>query len=109
MQNKIESNLGKSLDSQLNIQLQQQMGFFQASILEAMKSLRDKMQSMKQASKVVVDQISASVSKAGPSKQPDLFTHPITRPSDHLDVQPMETDLCGPLPDRFSVQSDHGT
>ena len=37
--NKIESRLEKSLGSQFNIQLQQ-MGVFQASMLEAVKSLR---------------------------------------------------------------------
>ena len=49
LQNKIESKLEKSLDNQFNIQLQQKMGIFQASMLEAMKSLREDMQSMKKA------------------------------------------------------------
>ena len=40
LQNKVESRLEKSLDNQFNIQLQQQMGVFQASMLEAMESLR---------------------------------------------------------------------
>ena len=66
LQNKIESRLEKSLSNPFNIQLQQQMGVFQASMLEAMKSLPDEMQSMKKASEA-----SASLSKAGPSKQPD--------------------------------------
>ena len=39
LQQKIESILKKSLGSQFNIQLQQQMGVFQASLLEAMKSV----------------------------------------------------------------------
>ena len=39
LQNKIESRLQKSLGNQFNTQLQQQMGVFQASMLEAMKSL----------------------------------------------------------------------
>ena len=47
LQQTIKSKLEKSLGTQFNIQLQQQMGVFQASMLEAMKSLRDKMQSMK--------------------------------------------------------------
>ena len=47
LQNKIESRLEKSLGSQFNIQLQQQTGVFKASMLEAMKSLRDEMHSMK--------------------------------------------------------------
>ena len=42
LQQKIESKLKKSLGTQFNIQLQQQMGVVQASMLEAMKSLRDK-------------------------------------------------------------------
>ena len=40
LQNKIESRLEKSLGSSLNIQLKQEMGVFQASMLEAMKSQR---------------------------------------------------------------------
>ena len=71
LQNKIESRLEKSRGNQFNMQLQQQMGVFQASMLEAMKSLQDKMQSMKKAFRAEVDQTSASLSKAGPSKQPD--------------------------------------
>ena len=41
LQNKIESKLEKSLGSTFNIQLKQEMGVFQAPMLEAMKSLRD--------------------------------------------------------------------
>ena len=114
LQNKIESRLEKSLGNQFNIQLQQQMGVFQASMLEAMKSLRDEMHSMKKASEAEVDKTSASLSQAGPSKQPDPTTwasNPITRASDHSDAQPMDMDLYGPpLPPKFtqSVQSDHG-
>ena len=39
LQQKIESNLVKSLGNTLNIHLQQQMGSFQASLLEAFQSL----------------------------------------------------------------------
>ena len=39
LQQKIETNLEKSLGNSLNIHLQQQMGSFQASILEAFQSL----------------------------------------------------------------------
>ena len=72
------------------------------------------MQSIKKASEVEVDKTSASISKAGPSKQPDPTTRvsdPTTWASKHSDAQPMDTDLYGPsLPPRFtqSVQSDHG-
>ena len=51
LQHQIESKLEKSLGSQFNIQLQQQMGVFQASMLEAMKSFRDKFQSKRRLKK----------------------------------------------------------
>ena len=44
-QQKIESNLEKSLGNTLNIHLQQQMGSFQASMVEAFQSLRDELTS----------------------------------------------------------------
>ena len=53
------------------------MGVFQMSMLEAMKSLLDEMQSLKKASKTEVDK--TSFSKAGSSKQPDPT---MTRTSD---------------------------
>ena len=82
------------------------MGAFQAPMLEAMKSLREEMQSMKKASKAEVDKTSTSTSKAGLSKQPDPIIHPNPRTSDQLDVQPMETDLCSPsLPPWCTVRS----
>ena len=46
LKNKIESKLEKSLGNQFNIKLQQQMGVFQVSMLEAMKSPREEMKSM---------------------------------------------------------------
>ena len=39
LQQKIESNVEKSLGNTLNLHLQQQMGLFQASMLEAFQSL----------------------------------------------------------------------
>ena len=48
LQNKIEGRLEKSLGSSLNIQLKQEMGVFQACMLEAMKNLRDEMLSFHQ-------------------------------------------------------------
>ena len=41
LQQKIESKLEKSLGNAFNIHLQQQMGVFQTSMLEAFQSLRD--------------------------------------------------------------------
>ena len=70
LQQKIKSKLEKSLGSHFNIQLQQQLGVFQASMLEAMKSLQYEFQSLKKTSKGEVDQTSSSASKPGTSKQP---------------------------------------
>ena len=53
-------------------------------MLEAMKSLRDKMQSMKKASEAEVVKTSASLSKAGPTKQPDPTTTQTSHPTRHL-------------------------
>ena len=71
------------------------------------------MQSVKKTSKAEVDQTFVSLSKAGPSKQPDptttLTSDLTTRASDHSDAQPMDTDVYGPpLPPKFTqnVQSE---
>ena len=83
-------------------------------MLEAMKSLRDEMHSLKkQASESEVVQTSDSLTKAGPSKQPDPNTRisiSTTQASDHSDVQPMDTDhYRPPLPPKSTqgVQSEH--
>ena len=60
LQNKIESKLEKSLSASLKIEIQQQMGGFQASMLKAMKSLRDEFKTMENASEVSVDQAPTS-------------------------------------------------
>ena len=49
LQHKIESKLEKSLGNQFNIQLQQQMGVFQGSMLEAIKSLKEEFQTIKKS------------------------------------------------------------
>ena len=49
LQNKIQKNIEKSLGDSLNIQLQQQMGSFQASMLEAFQSLREELTIKKKA------------------------------------------------------------
>ena len=113
----MESRLGKSLGSTFNIQLKQEMGVFQASMLEAMKSLRDEMVSFKKASESDVVQTSNSTKagpKAGPSNPPDPVPTgtSIYRVSNHSDVQPMDTDFYGPpLPPKSSqnVQSEHAS
>ena len=115
LQNKIESRLEKSLGSTFNIQLKQELGVFQVSMLEAMKSLRDEMLSFKKASESDVVQTSVSAkARPGPSNQPDPIPTwtSIPRASDHSDVQPMDTDFYGrPLPPKSSqnVQSEHAS
>ena len=110
LQNKIESRLEKSLGSTFNIQLKQEVGVFQASMLEAMKSLRDKMLSFKKGSKSDVVKTSDSAQagpKPGLSNQPDPIPTrtSISRASDHSDVQPMDTDFYGPPLPRKSSQN----
>ena len=85
-------------------------------MLEAMKSLRDEMHSMKKDSESDIVQTSDSLPKPGPSKQPDpIMTRTsisTTRASDHSDAQPMDTDHYGPpLPPKStqSVQSEHSS
>ena len=60
LQNKIESRLEKSLGSSFSIQHKQEMGVFLASMLEAMKSLRDEMLSFQKASESGVAKTSNS-------------------------------------------------
>ena len=64
LQQKIESSLEKSLGNLLNTLLQEQIGSFQASMLEAFQSLREELTSKKQTE---VDQTSVSASKPGTS------------------------------------------
>ena len=104
LQKKIESRPEKSLGTQFKIQLQQQMGVFQGSMLEAMQSLRDEFQTMKKVSEVGVDQTSALAAKPGTSKKTDNLppnqnpnTQQLnTQPSEHMD-EPMEMDFLVPL------------
>ena len=82
-------------------------------MLEAIKSLRDEMHSMKKASESDVVQTSDYLPKAGPSKQPDpipTWTSISNHASDHSDAQPMDNEHYGsPLPPQStqSVQSEH--
>ena len=74
LQNKIQRNLEKSLGDSLNIHIQQQMGSFQASMLEAFQSLREEL-AVKRAAEV---DPSPHASKAGPS----------SKSAAHLDLPP---------------------
>ena len=97
VQQKFE-NLEKSLGNTLNIHLQQQMGSFQASMLEAFQSLRDELATKKQAE---VDQTSASASKPGPSNSAVNLDLPPPRPRTTSHVEEMEVDYGPALPPRL--------
>ena len=86
-------------------------------MLEAMKSLRDKMLSFKKASESDVVKKSDSA-QAGPKPGTSNQPHPILtltsnpRASNHSDVHPMDTEHYGPpLPPKSSrnVQSEHAS
>ena len=98
LQHKIESNLEKSLGNTLNIHLEQQIGSFQASMLEAFQSLRDKLTTKEQAE---VDQTSASASKPGPSTSAVNLDLPHPRPRTTSHVEEMEVDYGPTLPPRL--------
>ena len=101
LQQNIETNLQKSLGDSLNIHLQQQVGSFQASMLEVFQSLRDELTSKKQ---VEVDQTSAT--KPGTSQTAvNLDLPPPRQPRTTSNAEQMEVD-CGPaLPPQLSA--DH--
>ena len=95
LQQQIESKLEKSLGNTLNIHLQQQMGSFQASMLEAFQSLRDKLTTKKQ---VEVDQTLALASKPGPSSSAVNLDLPPPRPRPTSHGEEMEVNYGPALP-----------
>ena len=91
----------RGLDEDLE---QQQMGVFQASIMQTLQSLKDEIKSVKKINfEVEMGQISTSDPKPGPSKQPDLQNSPNTNlPSNKPSDEPMATVFaCLPLPPQF--------
>ena len=98
LQNKIQRNLEKSLGDSLNIHLQQQMGSFQASMLEAFQSLREEL-AIKKPSEV---EPSSHASKAGPSS--NIAAHldlPPPRSSTNAQSEAMDVDVGPALPPRL--------
>ena len=102
LQQIIESNLEKSLGNILNNHLQQQMGSFQASMLEAFQSLRDKLTTKKQAEVV---QTSAAASKPGTSSSAVNLDLPPPRPFTNPQTEDMDVDYGPALPPHLG--SDH--
>ena len=69
LQNKIQKNIEKSLVDSLNIHLQQHMGSFQASMLEAFQSLREELTTKKKA------EVESSFSASKPGTSSDNAAH----------------------------------
>ena len=98
LQKKIQRNIEKSLGDSLNIHLQQQMGSFQASMLEAFQSLREEL-SIKKPTEV---EPSPHASKAGPST--NIAAHldlPPPRSSTNAQSEAMDVDVGPALPPRL--------
>ena len=100
LQQKNETNLEKSLGNSLNIHLQQQMGSFQASMLEAFQLLREELTSKKQTE---VDQTSVSTSKPGTSSPTAVnLDLPPPRLRTTIQTEDMDVDYGPALPPRLS-------
>ena len=99
LQQKVQANLEKSLSSRLDIQMDQKMGAFQASMLEAFNSLREDFQKSLQK-QGEVDQTSSSASKMNaPSKD-------IAKPSQFSSaLESMEVEYGPDLPPRLDSYS----
>ena len=87
------------MGNSLNIHLQQQMGSFQASMLEAFQSLREELTSKKQTE---VDQTSASASKPGTSSRTAVnLDQPPPRHRSTIQTEVMDVDYGPALPPRL--------
>ena len=99
LQQKIQTNIEKSLGDSLNIHLQQQMGSFQASMLEAFQSLQEELTTKKQTE---VDQTSFLASKPGTSSNNAVnLDLPPPRSSTNVHTEAMDVDYGPALPPRL--------
>ena len=99
LQQKIQTNIEKSLGNSLNIHLQQQMGSFQASMLEAFQSLREELTAKKQTE---VDQTSFLASKPGTSSNNAVnLDLPPPRSGTNIHTEAMDVDYGPALPPRL--------
>ena len=105
LQQKIETNLEKSLGNSLNIHLQQQMGSFQVSMLEAFQSLREELTAKKQTE---VDQTSFPASKPGISSTAVNLDLPPPRHRTNIQTEDMDVDYGPALLPRL-VLDPHDT
>ena len=103
LQNKIQKNLEKSLGDSLNIHLQQQMGTFQASMLEAFQSLREELATQK---KVEIES-SLPASKPGSSSNNAApLDLPPPRSSTNVQSEAMDVDYGPALPPHLVLNQD---
>ena len=103
LQNKIQKNLEKSLGDSLNIHIQQQMGSFQASMLEAFQSLREELTTKKKS------EVESSFSASKPGTSSDNAAHldlPPPRSSTNVQSEAMEVDYGPALPPRLVLNQD---
>ena len=103
LQNKIQKNIEKSLGDSLNIQLQQQMGSFQASMLEAFQSLREELTIKKKAEA----ESSLPASNRGTSSNTAAHLDlPPPRSSTNIHTAAMDVDVGPALPPRLVLNPD---
>ena len=98
LQIKIQKNIEKSLGDSLNIHLQQQMGSFQASMLEAFQSLRQELavkQKVEVESSLLASKPGLSSNSAAPLDLPPL------RSGTNIPSEDMDVDYGPALPPRL--------
>ena len=103
LQNKIQKNIEKSLGDSLNIHLQQQMGSFQASMLEAFQSLREELTTKMKA------EVQSSLPASKPGTSSDNAAHldlPPPRSSTNVQTEAMDVDYGPALPPRLVLNQD---
>ena len=102
LQNKIQKNIEKSLGDSLNIHLQQQMGSFQASMLEAFQSLREELTTKKTTE---VESLFPA-SKPGPSSDNAANLDLPPPRSSTMHTEAMDVDYGPALPPRLVLSQD---
>ena len=103
LQNKIQKNLEKSLGDSLNIHIQQEMGSFQASMLEAFQSLREELATQKKV------EVESSLPASKPGSSSNNAAHldlPPPRSGTNLPSEAMDVDYGPALPPRLVSTQD---
>ena len=103
LQNKIQKNIEKSLGDSLNIHLQQQMGSFQASMLEAFQSLREELTIKKKPEVESLFPASKPGTSSDNAAHLDLLP---PRSSTNIQTEAMDVDYGPALPPRLVLNQD---